>query len=89
MAGKSGYIFKFMSRSCTIGVYNIAGSFNVLLASEVDAVGSALAAVVASVNTTPSPNMSDRIEGDDIRVLRAAFRLDDLATESSFDGRLA
>lgn len=78
-----------MVRSCTLGVYNIAGSFNVLLASVVDAVGSALAVVVASVNIAPSPNMSDRIEGDDVRVLRAAFRLDDLAIESSFPGRYA
>lgn len=84
-----GSIRKFMSRSCTSGVYNIAGNFNVLLASEFDAVGSALAAVVASVNTAPSPNMSDRTEGDDVRVLRAAFRLDDLAIESSFSGRFA
>lgn len=89
MAGKFGSNFKFKSRSCTSGVYNMAGSFNVLLASEVDAVGSALAAVVARVNTTPSPNMSDCIESDDVRVLRVAFRLEFLANESSFSSRLA
>lgn len=84
MVGKFGSNFKFKSRSCTSGVYNIAGRFNVLLASEADAVGSAVAAVVARVNTTPSPNMSDRIEGDGVSVLRVAFCLEFLAIESPF-----
>ena len=72
-----------MSKSCTGGVYSIGGSIYVCFASELGSVGCALAAFVASVNTTPRHNMNDRIEGDDIRVFLVDLLLgDDL--ESSF-----
>lgn len=83
MAGNSGSNSIMVSKLCTDGVYNIGARFKVLLASEIGTVGCAVAALVASVNTTPRHNMNDGIEGAFLRDLHVVLFLDEAAIASS------
>lgn len=75
MAGNSGSNSIIVSKLCAGGVYSIGGRFNVWLASEFGRVGCALAAFVASDNTTPRHSMNVRIEDADFRMLLAVLDL--------------